>query len=96
MNSYIEYSSKKLGIREQYRMLIGSVAPRPIAFTTSISKNGNINLAPFSFYNIFSANPPIIGISPAFSGRTGKAKNTLINILDTKEFKLRDKSFIES
>ena len=86
MDKFIEYNPRELEIREQYRMLIGSVAPRPIAFATSISKNGNINLAPVSFYNVFSANPPIVGISPALSGRTGKTKNTLINILDTKEF----------
>ena len=45
----------------------------------SISKNNISNLAPFSFHNAFSSNPPIIGISPAFSGRTGKSKDTLIN-----------------
>ncbi|MBC8255900.1 MAG: flavin reductase family protein [Candidatus Marinimicrobia bacterium] len=93
MANFKEYNPKELEIREQYRLLIGSVAPRPIGFATSKSKDGIINLAPFSFYNAFSANPPIVGISPAFSGRTGGAKNTLTNILDTKEFTLSVVSF---
>ena len=48
----------------------------------------NINLAPFSYHNAFSSNPPVVGISPAFSGKTGNPKNTLSNIIDTKEFTL--------
>ncbi len=88
MTKFIEYNAKEMEMRERYKMLISAVAPRPIGFTTSISSNGNINLAPFSFFNAFSANPPIVGISPAFSGRTGKPKNTLTNILETKEFTL--------
>ena len=64
------------------------VVPRPIGWISTLSESGVINLAPFSFHNAFSSNPPIVGISPAFSGRTGKAKNTLTNILDTKEFTL--------
>ena len=74
-------------------MFLSSVAPRPIGFTASKSKDGHVNLAPFSFHNAFSSNPPMVGISPAFSGRTGEAKNTLTNILDTKEFTLSVVSF---
>ncbi len=86
MNNFKEYDPEKQTLRERHQMLIGSVAPRPIGFTTSINKNGQINLAPFSFHNAFSSNPPVVGISPAYSGRTGKAKDTLNNILETKEF----------
>ena len=66
--------------------MISGIVPRPIAFVSSISKNGAVNLAPYSFFNGFGANPPIVGFSPALSGRTGKPKDTLLNIQDTKEF----------
>ena len=88
MSEFRKYNPKKLELRETHQLLLGSVAPRPIGFATSMSKNGHINLAPFSYHNAFSSNPPVVGISPAFSGRTGKSKNTLTNILDTKEFTL--------
>jgi len=88
MAKFREYNPKELELRDKHHLLLSSVAPRPIGFTTSKSKNGHINLAPFSFHNAFSSNPPMVGISPAFSGRTGEAKNTLTNILDTKEFTL--------
>ena len=88
MAKFREYNPKELGLKEKHHLLLSSVAPRPIGFTTSKSRDGMINLAPFSFHNAFSSNPPMVGISPAFSGRTGKTKNTLTNILDTKEFTL--------
>ena len=88
MAKFREYNPKELELRDKHHLLLSSVAPRPIGFTASISKDGHINLAPFSFHNAFSSNPPMVGISPAFSGRTGEAKNTLTNILDTKEFTL--------
>ena len=67
-------------------MLISSISPRPIALVGTKDKNSNINLAPFSFFNGFGANPPIIGFSPALSGKTGLPKDTLLNINETKEF----------
>ena len=88
MTNFLQFDPKKLELREIHHLLLSSVAPRPIGFTGSKSKNGHINLAPFSYHNAFSSNPPMVGISPAFSGRTGEAKNTLTNILDTKEFTL--------
>ena len=88
MSKFRKYNPNELELKKTHQLLLGSVAPRPIGFTASKSKDGHINLAPFSFHNAFSSNPPIVGISPAFSGRTGKAKNTLTNILDTKEFTL--------
>ena len=88
MSKFQKFNPKKLELREVHQLLLGSVAPRPIGFACSMSKDGHVNLAPFSYHNAFSSNPPVVGISPAFSGRTGKAKNTLINILDTKEFTL--------
>ena len=88
MSKFRKFNPKELELREVHQLLLGSVAPRPIGFTGSMNKDGHINLAPFSYHNAFSSNPPVIGISPAFNGRTGKAKHTLTNILDTKEFTL--------
>lgn len=65
--------------------LLGAVAPRPIAFASTIDKEGNSNLAPFSFFNVFSSNPPIAIFSPARSGRTGATKHTYDNIREVPE-----------
>ena len=84
--SFKEYITKELDIKSVYHLLISGISPRPIALVSSIDKKGNSNLSPYSFFNAFGANPPIIGFSPALSGRTGLPKDTLINIRDTKEF----------
>ena len=81
-----QFNTRDMSIIEVYHLIISSVAPRPIAFVGSIDKNNNHNLAPFSFFNAFGANPPIIGFSPTLSGRTGLPKDTLLNIKETKEF----------
>ena len=65
--------------------LLGAVAPRPIAFASTVDKNGNPNLSPFSFFNVFSAKPPIVIFSPARSGRTGATKNTFDNVKEVAE-----------
>lgn len=65
--------------------LLGAIAPRPIAFASTVDKDGNPNLAPFSFFNVFSANPPILIFSPARSGRTGAHKHTYENIREVPE-----------
>ena len=65
--------------------LLGSVAPRPIAFASTMDANGNPNLSPFSFFNVFSANPPILIFSPARRVRNNTIKHTLINAKATKE-----------
>jgi flavin reductase (DIM6/NTAB) family NADH-FMN oxidoreductase RutF len=70
--------------RENYKLLIGSIIPRPIAFVTSVSDNGTVNGAPFSYFNIVSANPPMISLSIQRSG--GKQKDTARNIIHSKEF----------
>src|SRR5213080_2112195 len=70
--------------RENYKLLIGSIIPRPIAFVTSISKNGVVNGAPFSYFNIVSANPPMISVS--VQRPRGRQKDTARNIIETKEF----------
>ncbi|MES2619911.1 MAG: flavin reductase family protein [Bacteroidota bacterium] len=65
--------------------LLNAVAPRPIAFVSTIDTNGVANLAPFSFFNCFGSNPPTLVFSPARSGRTGATKNTHDNVLEVKE-----------
>jgi flavin reductase (DIM6/NTAB) family NADH-FMN oxidoreductase RutF len=76
---------KTLAIPVLQKYLQNVVAPRPICFASTIDKDGNPNLAPFSFFNIFSSNPPIAVFSPAFSGRTGAAKDTLLNVREVPE-----------
>lgn len=74
-----------LTIPKLHEHLLGAVAPRPIAFATTIDKEGNVNLAPFSFFNCFGANPPTLVFSPARSGKTGATKNTHDNVLEVPE-----------
>jgi flavin reductase (DIM6/NTAB) family NADH-FMN oxidoreductase RutF len=78
----------QLSHREFYRILISAVAPRPIAWVSTLSKEGRPNLAPFSFFNVISAKPPILGFSPSLRQLEDgiEAKGTLVNIRDTKEF----------
>lgn len=70
--------------RENYKLLIGSIIPRPIAFVTSMSKEGVLNGAPFSYFNIVSSDPPMISVS--IGRRNGNRKDTSRNILESKEF----------
>ncbi|WP_348668573.1 flavin reductase family protein [uncultured Polaribacter sp.] len=65
--------------------LLGAVAPRPIAFASTMDADGNPNLSPFSFFNVFGSNPPIMVFSPARRVRDNTTKHTLENILATKE-----------
>ena len=76
----------ELDVKSVYHLLISGISPRPIALVGSLDEDGISNLAPFSFFNAFGANPPIIGFSPALSGRTGLPKDTLLNIKETEEF----------
>lgn len=76
---------KDVKVSELHQQMLAAIAPRPIAFASTIDKEGNPNLSPFSFFNVFSANPPIMIFSPARSGRTGKTKNTLDNVLEVPE-----------
>ena len=65
--------------------LQSAVAPRPIAFASTLDENGTPNLSPFSFFNVFSSNPPILIFSPARRVRNNTVKHTLINVQNTKE-----------
>lgn len=68
-----------------HEYLLSAIAPRPIAFVSTIDKEGNVNLSPFSFFNVFGSNPPTLVFSPARSGRTGATKNTHDNVLEVDE-----------
>jgi flavin reductase (DIM6/NTAB) family NADH-FMN oxidoreductase RutF len=68
-----------------YRALVGLVVPRPIAWVTTVDSSGRVNLAPFSFFNAFGANPPIVVFSPTLR-RDGSKKDTLLNVEDVGEF----------
>ena len=77
---------KQLTERDNYKFLIGSIIPRPIAFVTSQSEEGVVNGAPFSFFNIVSSNPPMISVS--VQRPSGRVKDTARNIKAKKEFEL--------
>lgn len=68
-----------------HHYLLGAIGPRPIAFASTIDAHGNRNLAPFSFFNVFSANPPVLIFSPSRSGRTGETKHTHDNVKEVPE-----------
>jgi flavin reductase (DIM6/NTAB) family NADH-FMN oxidoreductase RutF len=70
---------------ELHSYLLGAVAPRPICFASTVDKDGNPNLSPFSFFNVFGSNPTTLIFSPARRVRDNTVKHTLLNIYETKE-----------
>jgi flavin reductase (DIM6/NTAB) family NADH-FMN oxidoreductase RutF len=76
---------KEISTGQLHGYLLGAVAPRPIAFASTINADGNPNLSPFSFFNVFGSNPPIMIFSPARRVRDNTTKHTLENALETKE-----------
>ena len=76
----------KSSFQDNHKIMIGSILPRPIALVSTISLDGNNNLAPFSYFNGVCSNPPSIMFAPARRGYDGKIKDTLNNIESTKEF----------
>lgn len=71
---------KEIPVPKLHQYLLGAIGPRPIAFASTVDAAGNDNLAPFSFFNVFSANPPILIFSPARSGRANTTKDTYNNV----------------
>lgn len=76
---------KDVSLGKLHHHLLSAIGPRPIAFASTVDKDGNRNLSPFSFFNVFSANPPIVIFSPAKSGRTNTQKDTYHNVKETME-----------
>ncbi|MEP6514001.1 MAG: flavin reductase family protein [Parafilimonas sp.] len=75
----------ELTTAEKQNWLLHAIAPRPVCFASTIDKEGNVNLSPFSFFNMFSANPPVVIFSPARRIRNNTTKHTLQNIIEVPE-----------
>lgn len=78
------FDAQSLTARENYKLLIGSIIPRPIAFVTTLNQDTSVNAAPFSFFNIVNNHPPMIAIAVQRVG--GKRKDTALNIERTGDF----------
>jgi len=76
---------KETSTRDLHQFLLGSVSPRPIAFVSTVDEEGNHNLAPYSFFNAFSSNPPLLVFSSNRRVRDNTTKDTLSNVVNTKE-----------
>lgn len=90
-----QFKADTLSKKQNYKLLSGSIIPRPIAFVTSQDKSGHLNAAPFSFFNIVNSTPPMIMISTVRS--EGKRKDTSVNIEETEEFvvHITDETIVE-
>ena len=85
MSTIKSFDSETLETRDLHKLLLSAVAPRPIAFASTIDSKGNVNLSPFSYFNVFSSNPPILIFSPSRRVRDNTTKHTLQNADDTRE-----------
>ena len=85
MQKAISIIPSEIATGKLHSYLLGAVGPRPIAFASTIDESGIPNLSPFSFFNVFSANPPILIFSPARRVRNNTTKHTLDNVLKIKE-----------
>ena len=81
----LEIDPNDISIKELHKYLLSSIGPRPIALASTIDVNGVNNVSPFSFFNVFSANPPILIFSPARRVRNNTTKDTLENVKKIKE-----------
>ena len=82
---FFSASPQELSSMRMQHLLQGCIGPRPIAFASTVDDSGNVNLAPFSYFNVFSANPPIVVFSPARRGRDASTKHTLDNVKEVPE-----------
>jgi len=85
MNNTKTIEPNSISTQDLHQLLLTAIAPRPIAFASTVDIEGNINLSPFSFFNVFSANPPILVFSPARRGSNNTTKHTLENVKEVKE-----------
>lgn len=81
----ITIDPKSIPVPKMHSYLLGAVVPRPIALASTIDAQGRVNLSPFSFFNVFSANPPILVFSPARRGRDNTTKHTFENVKEVRE-----------
>ncbi len=80
MSTYRSLRPEDYELRQWHPYMIGSFFPRPIAWVSTVDEQGVRNLAPYSYFGVFSSKPPILGFSPSTSARTGGAKDTLRNV----------------
>ena len=85
MSAIKSFDPETLETRDLHQLLLSAIAPRPIAFASTIDSKGNVNLSPFSYFNVFSSNPPILIFSPSRRVRDNTTKHTLQNADDTRE-----------
>ncbi|NER10260.1 NADH-FMN oxidoreductase RutF, flavin reductase (DIM6/NTAB) family [Muriicola jejuensis] len=85
MSETVTILPAEVPVAQLHGYLLGAVGPRPIAFASTVDKGGRPNLSPFSFFNVFSANPPVLIFSPARRVRDNTTKHTLENVLETRE-----------
>lgn len=81
----ITIDPKNIAVPKMHSYLLGAIVPRPIALASTIDGSGRVNLSPFSFFNVFSANPPILVFSPARRGRDNTTKHTYENVKEVGE-----------
>jgi len=86
-------SMEQVGMPQLHRILLGAIAPRPIAFASTVDKNGIVNLSPFSFFNAFGVNPTTLIFSPSRRGRDNTLKHTYENIKEIPEVVINVVSF---
>jgi flavin reductase (DIM6/NTAB) family NADH-FMN oxidoreductase RutF len=85
MSTIKSFDPETLETRDLHQLLLSAIAPRPIAFASTIDSKGNVNLSPFSYFNVFSSNPPILIFSPSRRVRDNTTKHTLQNADETRE-----------
>jgi len=83
--NFLTINPKETALPQLHQYLLGSVGPRPICFASTIDADGRPNLAPFSFFNVVSANPPVLVFAPNNSGRDGTPKHTYLNVKEVPE-----------
>lgn len=91
--SYLSFDPNALPLAQAHGHLLGAVGPRPIAFASTVDAQGRPNLAPFSYFNVFSTRPPVLVFSPNRSGRTGQHKDTVLNLREVPEVVINVVSF---
>jgi flavin reductase (DIM6/NTAB) family NADH-FMN oxidoreductase RutF len=74
-SEYLHFDPKDTSIPKFHHLMLGAIAPRPIAFASTIDKKGRPNLSPFSFFNAFGANPPVVVFSPSRRGKDNTTKH---------------------
>ena len=85
IKQFLHINPKETSISQFHKLMLGAVAPRPIAFASTIDKEGRPNLSPFSFFNVFGANPPLMIFSPSRRGRDNTTKDTYDNVKEIPE-----------